>query len=93
MAEPTIQVEVVHAPAAGEPVRVRLAVPAGTCALEAVRLSSIAARLPAGTLDVARLGIFSRRVAPEQVLREGDRVELYRPLALDPMEARRRRAR
>jgi putative ubiquitin-RnfH superfamily antitoxin RatB of RatAB toxin-antitoxin module len=31
-------------------------------------------------------------VAADRVLEEGDRVELYRPLTLDPMEARRRRA-
>jgi putative ubiquitin-RnfH superfamily antitoxin RatB of RatAB toxin-antitoxin module len=38
------------------------------------------------------VGIFGRRVTVGQVLRDGDRVELYRPLRIDPMEARRRRA-
>jgi uncharacterized protein len=36
-------------------------------------------------------GVWGRRVAPDQLLRDGDRVELYRALAVDPMEARRRR--
>lgn len=39
------------------------------------------------------LGVFGRRVAPDTVLRDGDRVEICRPLRIDPKEARRRRAR
>jgi putative ubiquitin-RnfH superfamily antitoxin RatB of RatAB toxin-antitoxin module len=44
-------------------------------------------------VDPQRLGIFGRRVTPGQSLQDGDRVEIYRPLVLDPKEARRRRAR
>jgi uncharacterized protein len=44
-------------------------------------------------IDPERLGIFGRRVDPAQTLRDGDRVEIYRPLVLDPKDARRRRAR
>jgi hypothetical protein len=44
-------------------------------------------------VDHQRLGIYGRRVAPDQRLRDGDRVEIYRPLMLDPKDARRRRAR
>jgi len=40
----------------------------------------------------AGVGIFGRRVAPDAGLRDGDRIELYRPLLIDPKEARRRRA-
>ena len=43
-------------------------------------------------IDPAAIGIFGRKAPPEQVLREGDRVEIYRPLIADPKEARRRRA-
>lgn len=39
------------------------------------------------------IGIYSRVVALDTVLKEGDRVELYRPLSLDPKENRRKRAR
>jgi hypothetical protein len=39
-----------------------------------------------------KLGIYGRVVAPSATLAHGDRVEIYRPLALDPKEARRRRA-
>jgi len=37
-------------------------------------------------------GVFGRRVGPEHRLADGDRVEIYRPLEIDPKEARRRRA-
>lgn len=39
------------------------------------------------------VGIFGKRVPLEHPLCDGDRVEIYRPLAIDPKEARRRRAR
>jgi uncharacterized protein len=39
------------------------------------------------------VGIFGKRVTLDQPLAEGDRVEIYRPLAMDPKEARRLRAR
>jgi putative ubiquitin-RnfH superfamily antitoxin RatB of RatAB toxin-antitoxin module len=42
--------------------------------------------------SAAQVGIFGRIVNREQVLRQGDRVELYRPLAADPKTARRKRA-
>jgi putative ubiquitin-RnfH superfamily antitoxin RatB of RatAB toxin-antitoxin module len=37
-------------------------------------------------------GVFGERASLERVLAEGDRVEVYRPLEVDPKEARRRRA-
>ena len=46
--------------------------------------------LPAGSAPWS-LGIWGRRSAPETVLREGDRLALYRPLRVDPKVARRER--
>jgi hypothetical protein len=45
-------------------------------------------------LDIAdgRVGIFGKAVKLSQVLKSGDRVEIYRPLLNDPKEARRRKA-
>jgi len=40
-----------------------------------------------------QVGIFGKRVSLETRLADGDRVEIYRPLAMDPKESRRRRAR
>ena len=39
------------------------------------------------------IGIFGRVVAPDALLKDGDRVEIYRPLLADPKDARRTRAR
>ena len=47
----------------------------------------------AGFPATENIGVFGKRVRPEQKLSDGDRVEIYRPLAMDPKEARRRRAR
>jgi putative ubiquitin-RnfH superfamily antitoxin RatB of RatAB toxin-antitoxin module len=43
--------------------------------------------------DPRFLGVFGEPATPETRLRDGDRVEVYRPLQIDPKEARRRRAR
>lgn len=69
-----------------------LAVPSGCTARQAVALCGIAADFPG--LDIAglKLGLYSKVVDDDQVLAAGDRVELYRPLLLDPKEARRQRA-
>ena len=47
----------------------------------------------AGMKEGAALGIYGRRVAADTRLAHGDRVEIYRPLVLDPKERRRERAR
>lgn len=67
-------------------------VPAGTTLEEAVERSGIRVLHPEIDLGAMRAGIFGRRAPPNAVLREGDRVEIYRPLVADPKEARRRRA-
>ena len=68
----------------------QLAVGEGTTAREAVLQSSLSAAFPEADLH-APLGIFGKQVADDTVLRQHDRVELYRPLLIDPKEARRRR--
>ncbi|HKR76052.1 MAG TPA: RnfH family protein [Rhodanobacter sp.] len=91
MAEPGVTVEVVHAGMHG--VRRRhVTLPVGSTVMQAVEAVGWLAELPAEVLEPLRLGIHSRRVEADQVLRDGDRVEIYRPLALDPMASRRRRA-
>lgn len=66
---------------------VQLDLPDGATVADAVALSSLA--LEQAPAAHAVHGVIAR---PEQVLREGDRVELLRPLLLDPKQARRRRA-
>jgi putative ubiquitin-RnfH superfamily antitoxin RatB of RatAB toxin-antitoxin module len=69
-----------------------LEVEEGTSALDAILQSKVLERFP--NIDLARnaIGIFGKVCKPEQILRPGDRVEIYRPLATDPKEARRLRA-
>ena len=64
--------------------------PPGSTVADALSASGIAARHPG--IDLSRIGVFGRRVGHDAPLAEGDRVEIYRPLALDPREARRERA-
>lgn len=92
MAEHTIRIEVVYAGTEG-PVRRWVELAEGSTVRQAISASGIIAALPADAVDPGRLGLFARKVTPERQLREGDRIEIYRPLMLDPMEARRRRAR
>lgn len=66
--------------------------PADRTAAEAVEASGILEMHPEIDWPGAPLGVFGRRVAADQQLRDGDRVEIYRPLTADPKEQRRRRA-
>ncbi|MFK8016797.1 MAG: RnfH family protein [Gammaproteobacteria bacterium] len=80
-----INVEVAYAlPATQQTFALRVAL--GTTAGAAVE--HIAAQLPEA-YPTDDLGVFGRRVKPDQVLEEGDRVELYRPLTADPKTVRR----
>lgn len=70
---------------------VAVRVPAGTTAAKAVERSGIRIRFPEIGAEPP-LGIFSRKVPPDQALVDGDRVEIYRPLLADPKEVRRKQA-
>lgn len=59
---------------------------------EAVQRSGILDRHPEIDLDQNPLGIFGRRRPPDWVIEDQDRVEIYRPLQMSPVEARRLRA-
>jgi putative ubiquitin-RnfH superfamily antitoxin RatB of RatAB toxin-antitoxin module len=69
-----------------------VSLPAGATAAEAIAASGLQREWPEVAVAADGIGIFGRRVPPQRVLRDGDRVEVYRPLLLDPMQARRRRA-
>jgi len=88
----TISVEVAYALPHKQSL-VALSVPDGSTALEAAKRSGIANDYPELEIDEStRLGIFGQLVASTQPLREGDRVEIYRPLLADPKEVRKERA-
>jgi len=85
------RVEVVYSPTAREVDCVTLDVAEGATVLHALRESRLLERHSQIDLASARVGVWGRVAPLSQVLREGDRVEVYRPLTVDPKEARRQR--
>lgn len=93
MANPQIlHVEVVYARSDVQQLAV-LELGIGATAHDALRLSGLLQWFPEITLKTYKLGIFGRTIGLQQVLRDGDRVEIYRELPTDPKQARRERAR
>src|SRR4051812_24810983 len=88
----TIEIEIVYA-LPHEQFAQTLRVLAGTTLGEAIARSDLIGRYPQFSTDSALLGIFGRRAVPSTVLREFDRIEIYRPLITDPKQSRRLRAR
>lgn len=88
----TIRIEVAYAIPERQHL-VTLDVPAGTTIAGALEHCREQHLLPDAAFDHPDLGVFGRRAPPSRVLEPGDRVEIYRPLKVDPKEARRRRAR
>ncbi|MDD5059164.1 MAG: RnfH family protein [Sideroxydans sp.] len=91
MSDEKIKIELVYALSA-EQILLKLEVPQGATIAEAVRLSGILDKHPEIDLDKGKFGIFGKLSKTDTVLREKDRVEIYRPLLADPKEVRRRRA-
>lgn len=79
-----LKVELVYALPRREKI-VSIMVPEGATVRDAL--------VKAGFDDGGSVGIFGEPATPETKLSDGDRIELYRPLKIDPKEARRRRAR
>lgn len=71
---------------------VALKVRVGTSIADAITQSAILEAFEGFELDPARVGVFGRKAAMNDVLLDGDRVEIYRPLIADPKESRRQRA-
>ena len=86
-----MQVEVVFA-LPGEATVIPVVINTGSTIADAIRASGIQQLFPEIDIDSCRVGIFSRIKSPDDVVCEGDRIEIYRPLIADPKEARRRRA-
>lgn len=64
----------------------------GATVRQAIVASGLPARVQIGALDELDVGVWNHRCSLDTVLREGDRIEVYRPLRVDPKEARRIRA-
>lgn len=92
MAPAELRVEVAYCPGPDVTDLQALVLPPGATVADAVQASGVAAR---HGLDVAalRLGVWGKPRPADTPLRDRDRVEIYRPLTVDPKEARRQRYR
>lgn len=75
-----------------EQVVLPLTLAAGTTLVQAIVASGLAARYPDQQIADLRKGVWGKLQSDDYLLRDGDRVEIYRPLQQDPRAARRRRA-
>jgi putative ubiquitin-RnfH superfamily antitoxin RatB of RatAB toxin-antitoxin module len=91
VSDTTIRVKVCYSRAAREIEEVVLQLPSGSRLIDALRESALLARLPDDEVDALQTGIWGRKTPPDQVLLDGDRVELTRALKVDPKVARRER--
>ena len=86
-----IRVEVAYATPLRQEI-IALEVEEGCCIRQAVESSGILQRFPEIDLAQQSVGIFSKKHELSDVLSDGDRIEIYRPLTIDPKEARRTKA-
>ena len=88
-----ISVEVVTSSAAGQVEQADLQLPLGASVRDALRCSGLCPQAAQGEGAPLKVGVWGQLRALDHVLRDRDRVEVYRPLQIDPMEARRLRHR
>ena len=87
----TINIEVAYA-LPDEQIIIPIQVNEGVTLEEAVHLSEILKKYPEIDMEKNKFGIFGKLAKLDAVLREGDRIEIYRPLIADPKAVRKKRA-
>lgn len=85
-----IHVEVAYATPMQQKI-VTIELPIGSTIQQAIAQSGILTLFPEIDLAKQKVGIFSKRKSLTDKVSAGDRIEIYRPLTIDPMEARRQR--
>jgi putative ubiquitin-RnfH superfamily antitoxin RatB of RatAB toxin-antitoxin module len=90
---PTIRVTVVYSPQPRVVHEWELVLPTGATVQQAIEASGLRAEFPDFDLQSSGAGVWGRKATAGQPLREQDRVEIYRPLKVDPKLARRERFR
>ena len=86
-----LHVQVCYATAQCEVLR-ELEVEQGTTIEQAIVLSRVLHDVPGIDLSVQPVGLYGKKKPLDTVLRECDRIEIYRALVADPKDSRRRRA-
>ncbi|WP_280156141.1 RnfH family protein [Piscinibacter sp. XHJ-5] len=88
-----ITVVVAYSPDARQVDHCRVTLAQGATVHDALRASGVLERHPDIDVQAQKVGVWGKLRALDAVLRDGDRVEVYRPLKVDPKEARRQRYR
>jgi hypothetical protein len=91
MSSENIKIEVAYA-LPHEQVLRKLEVAQNTTIADAIKLSGLLEKYPEIDLTKNKLGLFGKLSKADTVLRDKDRVEIYRPLIADPKEVRKKRA-
>ena len=91
MSENKIKIEVVYA-LPHEQTLLKLEVPEKTTIADAIKLSGLMEKYPEIDLEKGKFGLYGKLSKTDVVLREKDRVDIYRPLIADPKEVRKKRA-
>lgn len=87
----SIRINVVYSPSSREIHEIALVLPNEANVAQAVQASGILTLYPELDLQESTLGVWGRKTSPDHGLRDQDRVEIYRPLKVDPKVARRAR--
>jgi len=87
----TIRVEVAYA-LPEEQYLIEIDLEAGASVQDVLEKSGLLDKFPALKKSGLSLGIFSKPTSPDALVADGDRIEIYRPLTIDPKDARRLRA-
>lgn len=91
MANEMLSIEVIYAQAQRQELK-RIKLPQGSCVRDAIEASGLLQIYPEIDLSKNKLGVFAKLAKPDALLRDRDRVEIYRPLIADPKEVRKQRA-
>lgn len=91
VSELLLHLSVVYAPTARELVEVKVMQKAPCTVLQVLQQSGLLLQFPEIDHPHVLLGVWGRRVKLDHTLRDLDRIEIYRPLRVDPKVARRER--
>jgi hypothetical protein len=86
-----IKITLVYSPGPRNVREVNLSLAPSSTVLQAVQASGLLQLFPTLAQQKTVVGVWGRKASLEQTLRENDRVEIYRPLTVDPKVARRER--
>lgn len=88
---PFISVLLVYSPEARKVLEISLQLDDGATVSNALQSSNVLQNLSQSDIETLEVGVWGKKVELNHLLKDGDRIELYRPLTVDPKVARRER--